>query len=121
MKLALNQLIAAEMSAFALSFGLVQRAAVPIDTFTAILWENALFATTLEKKLPRLLTRDYKHPNFSARHLLKDEELFLREAFSYELTASCLEGIRQVLERNIAQRLGYSDYSAIFEMVNPIP
>ena len=121
MKLALNQLIAAEMSAFALSFGLVQRAAVPIDTFTAILRENALFATTLEKKLPRLLTRDYKHPNFPARHLLKDVELFLKEAFSYELTASCLEGIRQVLERNIAQRLGYSDYSAIFEMVNPIP
>jgi 3-hydroxyisobutyrate dehydrogenase len=82
---------------------------------------KCLVRPALEKKLPRLLTRDYKHPNFSARHLLKDVELFLKEAFSYELTASCLEGIRQVLERNIAQRLGYSDYSAIFEMVNPIP
>jgi 3-hydroxyisobutyrate dehydrogenase len=121
LKLALNQLIAAEMSPFALSLGLVQRATVPIDTFTAILRENALFSPALEKKLPRLLTRDYKHPNFSARHLLKDVELFLKEASSYELTASSLEEIRQVLERNIAQRLGYSDYSGIFEMVNPIP
>jgi 3-hydroxyisobutyrate dehydrogenase len=37
LKLALNQLIAAEISAFALSLGLVQRAGVPIDTFMAIL------------------------------------------------------------------------------------
>jgi 3-hydroxyisobutyrate dehydrogenase len=86
---------------------LVQRAAVPMDTFTAILREKALFAPALEKKLPRLLTRDYKHPNFSARHHLKDMELFLKETSSYELTASSLEGMRQVLEQSIAQRLGY--------------
>jgi 3-hydroxyisobutyrate dehydrogenase len=105
LKLALNQLIAAEMSAFALSLGLVQRATVPIDTSTAILRENALFAPALEKKLPRLLMRDYKHPSFSSRHLLKDLELLLKEASSYELTASSLEEIRQVLERNIARGL----------------
>ncbi len=57
LKLALNQLIAAEISAFALSLGLVQRAGVPIDTFMAILRESALFAPAFEKKLPRLPTR----------------------------------------------------------------
>jgi 3-hydroxyisobutyrate dehydrogenase len=87
----------------------------------AILRENALFAPALEKKLPRLLTRDYKHPNFSACHLLKDVELFLQEASSYELTASSLEGIKPVLERSIALGLGDSDYSAISEIGNPIP
>ncbi len=35
LKLALNQLIVAEISAFALSLGLVQRAGVPVDTFMA--------------------------------------------------------------------------------------
>jgi 3-hydroxyisobutyrate dehydrogenase len=80
-----------------------------------------LVRSALEKKLQRLLTRDYKHPNFSALHHLKDVELFLKDTSSYELTATSLEGMRQVLERSIAQRLGYSDYSAIFEMVNPIP
>jgi 3-hydroxyisobutyrate dehydrogenase len=65
LKLALNQLIAAEISAFALSLGLVQRAGVPVDTFMAILRESALFAPVFEKKLPRLLTRGYQHPNFS--------------------------------------------------------
>jgi 3-hydroxyisobutyrate dehydrogenase len=121
LKLALNQLIAAEISAFALSLGMVQRADVPIDIFMAILKASALFAPAFEKKLPRLLTRDYQQPNFSTRHLLKDVELFLREASGYALTTSSLEGIRPVLERTIAQGLGDSDYSAIFEVVNPVP
>ena len=120
LKLALNQLIVAEISAFALSLGLVQRAGVPVDTFMAILRESALFAPAFEKKLPRLLTRDYQHPNFSTRHLLKDAELFLREASGYALTTSGLEGIRPLLERTIEQGLGDSDYSAIFEVINPV-
>lgn len=120
LKLALNQLIAAEISAFALSLGLVQRTGIAVDTFMAVLRESALFAPAFEKKLPRLLTRDYQHPNFSARHLLKDVELFLKEASGYELTTSSLEGIKPVLQRTIAQGLGDSDYSAIFEVINPI-
>jgi 3-hydroxyisobutyrate dehydrogenase len=119
LKLALNQLIVAEISAFALSLGLVQRAGVPVETFMAILRESALFAPAFEKKLPRFLTRDYQHPNFSTRHLLKDAELFLREASGYALTTSSLEGIRPLLERSIEQGLGDSDYSAIFEVINP--
>jgi 3-hydroxyisobutyrate dehydrogenase len=119
LKLALNQLIAAEISAFALSLGLVQRAGVSVDTFMAILRESALFAPTFEKKLPRLLTRDYQHPNFSTRHLLKDVDLFLREASRYALTTSSLDGIRPVLERTIAQGLGEADYAALYETVNP--
>ncbi len=106
LKLALNQLIAAEISAFALSLGLVQRAGVPVETFMAILRESALFAPAFDKKLPRLLTRDYHHPNFSTRHLLKDVELFLKEASGYELTTSSLEGIKPVLEQTIAKGLG---------------
>lgn len=120
LKLALNQLIVAEISAFALSLGLVQRAGVPVDTFMAILRESALFAPAFDKKLPRLLTRDYQHPNFSTRHLLKDTELFLKEASGYALTASSLEGIRPLLERTMEQGFGDSDYSAIFEVINPV-
>ena len=119
LKLALNQLIAAEIAAFALSLGLVQRAGVPVDTFMAILRESALFAPAFEKKLPRLLTRDYQHPNFSTSHLLKDVDLFLKEASGYELATSSLEGIRPVLERTIAQGLGAADYASIYETVNP--
>lgn len=121
LKLALNQLIAAEIAAFALSLGLVQRAGIPVNTFMAILQESALFAPMFEKKLPRLLSRDYQHPNFSTRHLMKDVELFLKEAAGYGLTTSTAEGIRPVLEQTIALELGEADYSAIFEIVNPAP
>ncbi len=119
LKLALNQLIAAEISAFALSVGLVQRSGVSVDTFMAFLRESALFAPTFDKKLPRLLKRDYHQPNFSTRHLLKDVELFVKEAAGRGLATSGLEGIRTMLESTMAQGLGEVDYSAIYETINP--
>jgi 3-hydroxyisobutyrate dehydrogenase len=119
LKLALNHLIAAEISAFALSLGLVQRAGVPVETFMGILKQSALYAPAFEKKLPRLLKRDYHHPNFSTQHLLKDLDLFVKEASAHGLVTSAVEGIRPVFERTIAQGLGDVDYSAIYEIVNP--
>ncbi len=80
LKLALNQLIAAETTAFGLSLGLIRRAGIPVDTFMALLRKSALYAPTFDKKLPRLLERKYEQPNFSTRHLLKDLDLILRGA-----------------------------------------
>lgn len=119
LKLALNHLIAAEISAFALSLGLVQRAGVPVETFMGILKQSALHAPAFEKKLPRLLKRDYHHPNFSTHHLLKDVNLFVKEALAHGLTTSAVEGIRPVLERTIAQGLGDFDYSALYDVISP--
>lgn len=120
LKLALNQLIAAEMSAFALSLGLVKRAGVPVDTFMTILRESALFAPSYEKKLPRLLKRDYHNPNFSTRHLLKDVELFLTEATKQKLAVSGLEGVTPILKKTIEHGLGDVDYSALYDIINPL-
>ncbi len=119
LKLALNQLIAAELSAFALSLALVQRVGVPVETFMGILKQSALWAPAFEKKLPRLLKRDYHNPNFSTRHLLKDVDLFLKEATDRGLVTSSVEGIKTILEQTIAQGLGDVDYSALYEIVNP--
>ncbi len=119
LKLALNHLIAAEMSAFALSLGLVQRSEVSVETFMAVLRESALYAPTFDKKLPRLLKRDYHRPNFSTRHLLKDVRLFCREAALRGLATDSLEGLPLMLARAIEQGLGDQDYSALFEIVNP--
>ena len=119
LKLALNQLIAAEISAFALSVGLVQRSGVSVDTFMGILRDSALFAPTFDKKLPRLLKRDYHQPNFSTCHLLKDVELFLGEATGRGLQTGTLEGVRMILKDAIARGLGDLDYSALYERINP--
>ena len=120
LKLALNQLIAAEISAFAVSLGLVLRSGIATDSFMAVLRESALFAPTFEKKLPRLLKRDYRHPNFSTRHLLKDLELAAKEAGRLGLETSTLNGLRGVLQRALVQGLGEVDYSALYDVVNPV-
>ncbi len=119
LKLALNQLIAAETAAFSLSLGLVQREGVPVDTFMDVLRQSALYAPTFEKKLPRLLGRDFTNPNFSTRHLLKDVDLFLEEATDLGLDAGSLAGVRPLLEKTIAQGLGEADYSALYMAVDP--
>jgi|SRR5579884_1046807 3-hydroxyisobutyrate dehydrogenase len=119
LKLALNQLIAAEIAAFALSLGLVQRDGIDVETFMAILRESALYAPAYDKKLPRLLRRDYADPNFSTRHLLKDIDLFLAEGKARQLDTGSLDGIRRLLEKTIGRGLDEVDYSALYETVNP--
>lgn len=118
LKLALNHLIAAEITAFALSLGLIQREGIAVDTFMGILRQSALFAPAFEKKLPRLLKREYVNPNFSTKHLLKDVELFLTEAKKLGLNTSSLDGVPPLLRKTIAQGLADMDYSALNEAVN---
>jgi len=91
-----------------------------VDTFMTILRESALFAPSFEKKLPRLLKRDYHNPNFTTRHLLKDVELFLAEAIKQHLTVSSLEGIVPILRNTIDHGLGEVDYSAIYDIIHPL-
>lgn len=119
LKLALNQLIAAEIAAFSLSVGLVQREDIPVDTFMDILRRSALFAPAFEKKLPRLLARDYADPNFSTKNLLKDLDLFLDEAKGLGLNPDWALGVRQLLQQAIDQGLADVDYSAVHSLVNP--
>jgi 3-hydroxyisobutyrate dehydrogenase len=119
LKLALNQLIAAETAAFSLSLALIQQAHVDVDLFMDVLRASALFAPTFEKKLPRLLSRDYSRPNFSARHLLKDVRLILDTAKRSGLMTSGLEGVTPLISEVIDCGLADADYSAIFEAVRP--
>ncbi len=119
LKLALNQLIAAHITAFSLSLGLIQRAGVEVETFMNVLRQSALMSSMLEKKLPRLLTRDYARPNFSTRHLLKDVDLCLNAARDTNLATPALAGIHQILKETIGQGLHDADYSSVFEAVVP--
>jgi 3-hydroxyisobutyrate dehydrogenase len=92
---------------------------VEVEPFMKILRQSALYAPTFDKKLQRMLDRNYDNPNFPTKHLLKDTNLFLTEAESAGLNVSSLKGVRQILE--IAQQLGLSeeDYSSLFSAVNP--
>ncbi len=116
-KLAMNQLIAAHMAAFSLSLGYIQKSGVDLDKFLSILRESALNAKMFDNKLPRLLERKYDNPNFPAKHLLKDVDLFLGEAQKSGLDAAALAAIKGILEKTIDSGGGEDDYSSVFERI----
>ncbi|MEE9159772.1 MAG: NAD(P)-dependent oxidoreductase [Gammaproteobacteria bacterium] len=118
-KLALNQLIAAEMAGFALSLGFVRRNHVNVDVFMEILRSSHLYAAMFDRKLPRLLKRHYADPNFPTEHVTKDMGLFLDQAKSLGLSTQVLEGIKELLDKTQDMGLTGTDYAAIYEAVDP--
>ena len=120
LKLALNQLIASLTASFALSLGFVQRQGVEVDLFMKILRQSALYAATFDKKLMRMLDRDYGNPNFPSKHLLKDVELFRNEGEKVSLELSTIQGILRLLSLTLEKGFADSDYSALFEAVSPL-
>lgn len=68
-KLSLNQLIAALTVGFSASLGLVQRSGAPVEPFMRILRASALYAPTYDKKLAKMLDRDYGAANFPTKVL----------------------------------------------------
>jgi len=119
LKLALNQLIASLTAGFAMSLGFVQRQGVEIDLFMKIVRQSALYAATFDKKLERMLNRDYADPNFPTRHLLKDVRLFRDEAEAVNLELRAIEGIGALLARTVDKGFVDDDYSAVYEAICP--
>ena len=117
-KLALNQLIASLSAAFALSLGFVQQQGIDIDLFMKILRGSVLYAPTFDKKLQRMLDRNYSDANFPTKHLMKDTDLFITEAKSVGLNVSSIEGVRKILEMAL-NTASEEDYSSIYSVINP--
>ncbi|MEO0356162.1 MAG: NAD-binding protein, partial [Cyanobacteria bacterium P01_A01_bin.3] len=80
---------------------------------------SALYAPTFDKKLSRMLDRNFDNPNFPSKHLAKDIGLFLQEAKDCDLMTDSLSGVQSVVERAISLGLSNADYSALYEAVNP--
>ena len=120
LKLAMNQLIASLTAGFALSLAFVQRHNIEVDLFMKILRQSALYAPTFDKKLDRMLNRDYTRPNFPGKYLLKDVALFHSAAQTVHLQTMVIEAIHRLLEITLEKGYSEGDYSALFEAVNPV-
>jgi len=120
LKLALNQLIASQTAGFAMSLSFVQQQGVKVDLFMKIVRQSALYAATFDKKLERMLNRDYANPNFPTKHLLKDVKLFRDEAETVNLELRAIEGIYDLLALTLDKGFVEDDYSALFEAVRPL-
>ncbi len=119
LKLALNQLIASLTSAFSLSLGMVLRSGIDVELFMDILRKSALYAPTFDKKLPRMLKRDFERPNFPTKHLLKDVRLVEQTARHLGLETAGIEGVRKIIQTALEMGWGDADYSSLYNAVNP--
>ena len=115
-KLAMNQLIGTLTTAFAMSLGLVQQEAIDIDKFMAIVRQSALHAPTFDKKLGRMCDRNFANPNFPTKHLLKDMNLFVQSAETFD--ARVAQSVAHVVQQAVEKGLADQDYSAVFAAVN---
>ncbi len=120
MKLALNQLIISETVAFSMSLGYLRENELDIEMFMDILRGSALYAPTFDKKLPKMLERNFENPNFPVKHLLKDLDLILGEFAENGINANSLKGIRKILIDSIQSGFAEHDYSALYNSVHPI-
>ncbi|PNH08528.1 putative 3-hydroxyisobutyrate dehydrogenase, mitochondrial [Tetrabaena socialis] len=116
-KLALNQLIASLTVGFSTSLGLVQRSGAPVDKFMSILRASALYAPTYDKKLQKMIDRDYGVANFPTKHLLKDVRLFEAEAAAAGLDTRLLAALQGVVQDTVDRGLGETDYSSVYDAV----
>ncbi len=118
LKLALNQLIASLTAAFALSLSFLERKGIDLDLFMKILRKSALYAPMFDKKLERMIVRDYANPNFPTKHLAKDIDLFLNEAKPLRLQTVGLEGVRRLVQMTLNRGWVETDYSALFQVIS---
>jgi 3-hydroxyisobutyrate dehydrogenase len=119
LKLAMNQLIGSLTVAFCQSLGLIQQEHIPIDLFMQVVRQSALYAPTFDKKLDRMVNRNFAHPNFPTKHLLKDMALFVEAGQTVGLDVSPAEAVRQLAQTAVNQDLADQDYSSVFAVVAP--
>ncbi len=118
MKLALNQLIITETTAFSMSLGYIREHNLDVNQFMDILRGSAIYAPTFDKKLPRMLERKFDNPNFPVKHLLKDLDLILNEFGSSNINTNALKGIRKIIVSELEKGEGNLDYSAIYNSIH---
>ena len=119
-KMAFNQLIASLTTSFAMSLGYLRESGVNIRRFMEILRISALYAPTFDKKLNRMVNRNFVKPNFPVKHLLKDVDLMLGEFGKKGINIDPLEGVKRILLKAIADGEADMDYSALYNAVHPV-
>lgn len=118
-KLAMNQLIAGLTATFSLSLAMIEEHRIDVEQFMQIVRESALYATTFDKKLERMLNRNFSDPNFPTKHLAKDTRLFLEVGEKLRLDTTALEGISRLLDKAMAMGMENTDYSALYAAISP--
>lgn len=118
LKLSLNHLIAAHVTALACSLATVRRAGLDPDVFLDILRRTNLYAPMHDKKAVLMRARRYDSPHFPTKHLLKDIRLFRQTAMKAQVHVRTIDGILEVLREAVDSWLGDLDYASVYEVVD---
>jgi 3-hydroxyisobutyrate dehydrogenase len=118
-KLGLNQLIIGLTTVFSMSLGYVRENNLDVDKFMDVVRNSSLYAASFDKKLSKMMERDFSNPNFPLKHLLKDLNLMIDEFGSAGINVETLKGIQSVLEKGIDLGNSEDDYSSLYNAVHP--
>ena len=122
LKLALNQLIGSLTAAFATSLASVRAEGIDPELFMEVLRPSALYAPTFDKKLGRMLEREYANPTFPLKLLRKDLALFARAARAAGLAPALPEAVLEVVDAAVRAGHADDDYAALAEgVLAPLP
>ncbi len=117
-KLSLNHLIASLTASFSLSLGYLREQNVNHEIFMDILRASAVYAPTFDKKLGKMLNRDFNNPNFPLKHMLKDVNLMLDAFGKVNLDTAQLEGVQHIIKSGLNMGLENLDYSSLYNAVH---
>jgi len=116
LKLALNQIIGAQIAAISASLSIIKSGGIPVETFWNIMKENGtFFFPYFDIKFKQLNERNYENPTFSAVNFLKDMNLVIEQMKSKNLDASSVEGVQRLLDFVVENGYAEDDMSCIIE------
>jgi len=115
LKLSLNNLVLAQVSAISFSLAMVKSGNLPLDIFWNVMKESPVYSKYFDFKYKRLTTGDYSDPEWSTELLLKDANLIIEEAQQLHLNAASVTGMRDLASATVANGFGQDDIAALIE------
>lgn len=118
MKVATNMVTAATAQVAAEALALLQKTGIDPEIFQRAMKHNASNSTTLEMKVPMMISGDFE-PHFSIKHMLKDMRIGLKLAENYGLTLPVTDVSSDMLLEELKRGRGDADYASIAQRYFP--
>src|SRR5690349_17091029 len=118
MKVATNIVTAATAQVAAEALALLRKSGIDQEVFQRAMKHNASNSTTLEMKVPMMISGDFE-PHFSVKHMLKDVRIGLKLAEGHLLSLPVTDVSSDMLLAEMKKGRGDADYSSIAQRYFP--
>jgi 3-hydroxyisobutyrate dehydrogenase-like beta-hydroxyacid dehydrogenase len=118
MKVATNMITAATAQVAAEALVLVRKSGIEPEAFQRAMKQNASNSTTLEMKVPMMISGDFE-PHFSVKHMLKDVRIGLKLAENHLLALPVTDVAGDMLLAEMKKGRGDADYASIAQRYFP--